>query len=178
MDYKVVDMNSYYRKDIFRHFSDDCKCSFAVTARVDVTELKAFSKKTGSVIAITGAIDLVSDANTCYVIRNGHPAMSKITGTGCQLSGLTCAFAAASIVTSPVDNNLDDASSFAMDSCDKSELTASVAAAVITMGLAGEIGYTHLAPYEGNSTYRNRIIDAIYHMDSETFEKGARYEIK
>lgn len=139
---------------------------------------KAFSKKTGSVIAITGAIDLVSDANTCYVIRNGHPAMSKITGTGCQLSGLTCAFAAASIVTSPVDNNLDDASSFAMDSCDKSELTASVAAAVITMGLAGEIGYTHLAPYEGNSTYRNRIIDAIYHMDSETFEKGARYEIK
>lgn len=48
MDYKVVDMNSYYRKDIFRHFSDDCKCSFAVTARVDVTELKAFSQKTNT----------------------------------------------------------------------------------------------------------------------------------
>ena len=48
MDYKVVDMNSYYRKDIFRHFSDDCKCSFAVTARVDVTELKAFSKETNT----------------------------------------------------------------------------------------------------------------------------------
>ena len=48
MDYKVADMNGYYRKDIFRHFSDDCKCSFAVTARVDVTELKAFSKKTNT----------------------------------------------------------------------------------------------------------------------------------
>ena len=46
MNYKVIDINDYYRKDIFRHFSDDCKCSFAVTARVDVTDLKAFSKRT------------------------------------------------------------------------------------------------------------------------------------
>ena len=46
MEYKIIDINDYYRKDIFRHFSQDCKCSFAVTARVDVTELKAFSKRT------------------------------------------------------------------------------------------------------------------------------------
>ena len=46
MSYKVIDINDYYRRDIFRHFSQDCKCSFAVTARVDVTELKAFSKRT------------------------------------------------------------------------------------------------------------------------------------
>ena len=46
MDYKIIDMDNYYRKDIFRHFSQDCKCSFAVTARVDVTDLKAFSKHT------------------------------------------------------------------------------------------------------------------------------------
>ena len=46
MNYKVIDINDYYRKDIFRHFSDDCKCTFAVTARVDVTDLKVFSKRT------------------------------------------------------------------------------------------------------------------------------------
>ena len=50
--------------------------------------VKEFARKTGSIIAVTGAIDLVSDGEKCYVIRNGRPEMGKITGTGCQLSGI------------------------------------------------------------------------------------------
>ena len=46
------------------------------------------------------------------------------------------------------------------------------------MGLAGEIGWSHMLEFEGNSTYRNRIIDAIYHMDKETLDKGANYEVR
>ena len=46
------------------------------------------------------------------------------------------------------------------------------------MGLAGEIGWSYLESYEGNATYRNRIIDAIYRLDGDTLEKGARYEIR
>ena len=57
-----------------------------------ITFVKDFSKKTGSIIAVTGAIDLVTDGETCYVIRNGRPEMGKITGTGCQLSGMMTAF--------------------------------------------------------------------------------------
>ncbi|HIR76459.1 MAG TPA: hydroxyethylthiazole kinase [Candidatus Choladousia intestinipullorum] len=116
---------------------------------------KSFAAKTGAVAAITGAIDLVADAKTCYVIRNGRPEMSRITGTGCQLSGLATAYA----VANP-DNK-----------------TEAVAAAVCLMGLAGEIGFANLQPGEGNSTYRNRIIDAIYNMDAETLDKGAKYEV-
>ena len=48
MNYKVIDLNTYYRKGVFRHFSEDCKCSTSITARVDVTELAAYSKKTGT----------------------------------------------------------------------------------------------------------------------------------
>jgi len=121
-----------------------------------VTFVKAFAKKTGCIIAVTGAIDLVTDGNQCYVIRNGRAEMSKITGTGCQLSALMTAF----IVANP-DNALEAA-----------------AAAVCTMGLAGEIGWSNMQPTDGNSTYRNRIIDAIYHMDGETLEKGAKYEVR
>ena len=47
MSYKVIDRSSYYRKGVFRHFSKDCKCSLSMTARVDVTELAAWSKRTG-----------------------------------------------------------------------------------------------------------------------------------
>ena len=63
---------------------------------------KRFAARTNSIIAITGAIDLVSDANTCYVIRNGRSEMGRITGTGCQLSGLLTAY----LVANP-DNQLE-----------------------------------------------------------------------
>ena len=48
MNYKVIDRDSYYRKGVFRHFSEDCKCSTSMTARIDVTELAAYSKRTGT----------------------------------------------------------------------------------------------------------------------------------
>lgn len=46
--YKVIDRDKYYRKGVFRHFSEDCKCSTSITARIDVTELVESSKKTGT----------------------------------------------------------------------------------------------------------------------------------
>ncbi len=46
MGYRVIDKDKYYRKGVFRHFSQDCKCSTSMTARIDVTELVACSKKT------------------------------------------------------------------------------------------------------------------------------------
>ena len=51
-----------------------------------VAFVKKFAQETETIIAVTGAIDLVSDGKTCYVVRNGRPEMGKITGTGCQLS--------------------------------------------------------------------------------------------
>ena len=56
---------------------------------------KAFAEKTGAVVAITGAIDIVADGKKAYCIRNGHPMMSSITGTGCQLSAMTAAYVTA-----------------------------------------------------------------------------------
>ena len=41
MNYRVIDKETYYRKGVFRHFSEDCKCSASMTARIDVTELVA-----------------------------------------------------------------------------------------------------------------------------------------
>lgn len=48
MNYKVIDKENYYRNGVFRHFSEDCKCSVSVTSKIDVTELKEYSKKTGT----------------------------------------------------------------------------------------------------------------------------------
>ena len=117
---------------------------------------KAFAKKTGAVIAITGAIDIVADSEKAYCIRNGHPMMSSITGTGCQLSAMTAAFVTANA----------------------NQLLEATAAAVSAMGYAGEVAYSRLTEMDGNSTYRNYIIDAIYNMTPEMLEKGAKYEVR
>ncbi len=46
MNYRIIDRESYYRKGVFRHFSEDCKCSTSMTARIDVTDLVEYSQKT------------------------------------------------------------------------------------------------------------------------------------
>lgn len=48
MNYKIIDKDTYYRKGVFRHFSEDCKCSVSMTSRIDVTELVRHSKETNT----------------------------------------------------------------------------------------------------------------------------------
>lgn len=116
--------------------------------------LQQFSRLHGCIVAVTGAIDLVTDGEQVYALRNGRPEMGQITGTGCQLSGLMTAYLAAN---------------------PEKPLEAAVTA-VAAMGVAGEAAFVHMKEYEGNSTYRNRIIDAICHMDGKNLEKLAKVE--
>ena len=132
----------------------DAVTSDTLASSVDFA--KNFATNHNCIVAITGAIDLVANSDACYVIYNGRPEMSKITGTGCQLSALLCAY----LVANP-DNLLE-----------------ACAAAVCSMGLAGEIAWENMQNTDGNSTYRNRIIDAIYNMTSEQLDKGARFELQ
>lgn len=116
---------------------------------------KDFSKETGAVIVITGVIDIVADSEKAYCIYNGNPMMSMVTGTGCQLSALTAAY-----VTANQEHPLEAA-----------------AAAVCAMGVCGEIAYERLSELDGPGTYRNYLLDAIYHLSGEELERKSRYEI-
>ena len=114
-----------------------------------------FAEEYETVVAITGATDVITDGRRVCLIQNGHPMMSRITGTGCMLSAMTTAFLAAN-PEQPFE---------------------AVCAAVCAMGLAGELAHKRLSPLEGNASYRNYIIDAIYHMSGAQLEEGARYEL-
>jgi hydroxyethylthiazole kinase len=117
---------------------------------------KAFAEETQTVIAITSAIDVVSDGKTAYCIHNGHPMMESYTGAGCQLSALVTAFVAAN-PDRPLEATAD---------------------AVATMGLAGEIAYERLSETDGNASYSNYTIDSIYNMTPEDLEKRVKYEVR
>lgn len=116
---------------------------------------KGLASSLGSVIAITGATDIISDGNQSCAIKNGHPLMSRITGTGCMCSALIGSFCGAS-----------------------SDYFSASATAVGTMGLAGELAYAKLAALGpvGTGSLRNGIIDAISLMDDPTFERGIKIE--
>ena len=117
---------------------------------------RAFAEKTGAVVAITGATDVIVDEQHACIINNGHPMMSRITGTGCMLSAMTTAFVAAN-PAQPFE---------------------AVCAAVVAMGLGGEIAYGRLSALDGNSTYRNCIIDAVYNLTAQQLKDGAKYELR
>lgn len=104
---------------------------------------------------MTGMTDLVTDGKTCYCISNGRPEMRRITGTGCMLSGLMTAFLAAN-----PEHKLEAA-----------------AAAAVMMGVAGENGWYYMTEGDGNATYRNRIIDAVYHMDGKSLDNGEKVSV-
>lgn len=59
---------------------------------VELTTLAA--KKLDTVVAVTGKEDIISDGRTTYVVYNGHPILTKVTGTGCLLSAVVGALTA------------------------------------------------------------------------------------
>ncbi len=72
MHYKVIDKESYYRKGVYRHFSEDCKCSTSMTARIDVTDLVTVSKKTDTKFYINFLYVLSKVLNSREDYRMGY----------------------------------------------------------------------------------------------------------
>ena len=122
----------------------------------NLAECAAFAKslavKTGAVIAITGAIDIVADAERAYAIRNGVPVMGKITGAGCMLTCVTAAY----VVANP------------------KHTTEAVVAAIAGMGVAGEMALARMRPVDGNASFRTYLIDALFNLNGEALGVVAR----
>lgn len=59
---------------------------------IELTILAA--KRLNTVVVVTGKDDIISDGTTTYVVHNGHPILTKVTGTGCLLSAVVGALAA------------------------------------------------------------------------------------
>ena len=115
---------------------------------------KALSSKTGAIIAITGAIDVVADSERAYAIRNGSPIMGRITGTGCMLTCIVAAYA----VANPAMR------------------LEAVVAAVAGHGVAGEMARARMQPVDGNGSYRTYLLDALFNINGEALEVVARVE--
>ncbi|THE13265.1 hydroxyethylthiazole kinase [Bacillus timonensis] len=116
---------------------------------------KMVSEQTRAVIAITGAIDIVANKDEAYVIRNGHPMMSKITGTGCMLTSVVAAYCGAN----------------------PQEILKSTAAAVSAMGYCGELAHQKVEELNGGtSSFRTYLIDWMSKLDFTLLQGGMNIE--
>jgi hydroxyethylthiazole kinase len=51
------------------------------------------AQKLNTTVVITGKDDVLTDGKTTYLVSNGHPLLTKVTGTGCLLTSVIGAFA-------------------------------------------------------------------------------------
>ncbi|MEJ2730651.1 MAG: hydroxyethylthiazole kinase [Deltaproteobacteria bacterium] len=101
-------------------------------------------------LAITGPVDLITDGDRFIRVKNGHPLMGYVTGTGCTATVTIGAFLA-------VD----------------SDPVSATATALAYFGLAGEIaGQNASAP----GSFMIQMLDALYTITPETLEAGCKIE--
>jgi hydroxyethylthiazole kinase len=113
--------------------------------------LSAYAKKYGLTLAVTGAVDLVTDGKQTFRVHNGHPLMSQVTGTGCAATTAVAAFLAVAQ--------------------DSPALTSACALGVF--GLAGEMA---AAASPGPGSFVPKLLDALAAMDRNACLSGIRIE--
>jgi hydroxyethylthiazole kinase len=115
---------------------------------------KKLAKELNTVVAITGVIDIITDGEALYCVRNGHSIMSKVTGTGCMCSALIGSYLGAG-----------------------SDYLLAALSGVVSMGIAGEIAIENLnCNYEGTGSLKVRILDAIYNLTEEQITKRGKVD--
>jgi hydroxyethylthiazole kinase len=101
-------------------------------------------------LAITGPVDLVTDGQREMRISNGHPLMSRVTGTGCTATALIGAFLAV----------------------EPDGVTAATSA-LAYFGLAGERAAQNAA---GPGSFMIGLLDALYTLSPQELLEGCRIE--
>lgn len=101
------------------------------------------ANRLGCIVAITGAIDIISDGNRTVTIANGHKMLSQVTGTGCMTTALVGAYCGAA----------------------EDKFFAAIAG-IASMGISGEIAFEK-AGHKGTGSFRTELMDAVSRLDQE-----------
>lgn len=118
-----------------------------------VESAKQLANKHHCLVGLSGEIDIVTDGKTTYQMKNGHPMMAQITGSGCMLSGVVGSFLAVS-----KDNPLEV-----------------LLQAFISFAVAGEKAANH-SSVRGTGSFRSAFIDELYLLRDEDIKKNRKVE--
>lgn len=115
-----------------------------------LTIAKALAQKRGCTVVITGKEDIVADSGKYYIIKNGHPMMTHVVGTGCMAASVIGAFSAV-----------------------EQDLAYAAACGLVCFEIAAECA---VKPSRGPAAFKERMFDCIYNLDKKTIEKMQKVE--
>jgi hydroxyethylthiazole kinase len=107
-----------------------------------------FARAQGTVVAITGQADLVTDGARILRIENGHPLMARVTAMGCSESAVV----AAALALEP-------------------DPFTAVAAALLAFAIAGDIAGEAA---RGPGSFSVHMLDALFNLDRAAITARAR----
>jgi hydroxyethylthiazole kinase len=122
--------------------------SLSVTAEI-IDAAQKLATDMDCIIAMSGAEDIITDGKQIFQVSNGQPLMTKVTGIGCGLSAVTCAFCAVA------DGNL----------------LAATAAAFGFYGLCGDLA---IKISEKPGSFFVAFIDTLYSMNPKNINEMLR----
>jgi len=119
----------------------------------DIVELaQKAAKKLQTTVVITGKDDVITDGETTYVVQNGHPILTKVTGTGCLLSSIIGAFSAV----------------------EKDMITASVAA-LAAYGVSAELA-AQITVEEGPGSFQIELLNQLMKISTDDLQARMKVE--
>ena len=110
---------------------------------------RAAAQELGTVAAVTGAVDHVSDGEQTVAVANGDPLLATITGSGCMATAITGCFLAVR-ADAPL---------------------AAAAEALVAFGVGGEDAAREAS---GPGSFHVALYDALYGLDPATLDERAR----
>ena len=110
--------------------------------------LARYALDTLAVLALTGAVDEVTDGARTVSIENGHPLMARVTAMGCAASALAGAFIAV-----------------------ESDPLVATASALLCFGVAGGVAGERAT---GPGSFPAALLDALYALDKTLLMENAR----
>lgn len=113
---------------------------------------RSLAKKHNTIVAATGATDIISDGERTCLVQNGTPMLTMITGAGCMVGALAAATVGAH----------DDA-------------LIAATAAITAFGLAGEKAAQSL-PAVMPGTFRVKLFDSVYSLTEKDILKGGKLQ--
>ncbi|HEY5912193.1 MAG TPA: hydroxyethylthiazole kinase [Verrucomicrobiae bacterium] len=128
------------------------------TRGVDATEVGGdlavlagqLARARNTTVVITGKEDIVTDGRKTCLVKNGHPMMTRVVGTGCMAASVIGAFAAV-----------------------ESDMVCAAAGALSGYEIAAELAAEQAA---GPATFKEKLIDCLYLLDRATCDRRQRVE--
>jgi hydroxyethylthiazole kinase len=111
---------------------------------------KALAKQRRATVVVTGKVDIATDGKTTYLVKNGHPMMTHVVGTGCMAASVIGAFAAV-----------------------EPDLSLAAACAMACYGIAAELAAEGAS---GPAAFKERLFDCLYNLDRDTVKRLQRIE--